>query len=73
MNGASTVLRGLCAQFSYGANIVALSEETGRNSENKPVPKAREAHFYSTMLFIPFLEKLKNFIFSVQKAFHPPC
>ncbi len=49
MNSASTVLRGLCVQFSHGANIVALPEETGRNGENKPVPKVREAHFYSTM------------------------
>lgn len=28
---------------------MALSEETQRNGENKPAPKGREAHFYSTI------------------------
>ena len=33
----------------YGANTVALSEETERNGENKPAPKGREEHCYSTV------------------------
>lgn len=28
---------------------MALPEETGRNGENKPAPKVRKAHIYSTM------------------------
>jgi len=35
----------------YGANTVALSEETESNGENKPAPKGREAHFYSIYLY----------------------
>ncbi|MCW2278375.1 hypothetical protein EDD73_11670, partial [Heliophilum fasciatum] len=33
-----------------GANIVTLSEETERNREHKPAPKAREEPIYSTTL-----------------------
>ncbi len=32
---------------------MALSEETERNGENKPVPKIRKAHFYSTIHELP--------------------
>jgi len=33
---------------------VALPEETGRNGENKPAPKVREAHFYSTLVLFTY-------------------
>ncbi len=43
-HGSVRVLRTII----YGANTVALSEETESNGENKPAPKDRKAHFYST-------------------------
>jgi len=45
----------------YGANTVALSEETERNGENKPAPKGREAYCYSTKSNAALLVKLGIF------------
>ena len=35
---------------------MALSEETESNGENKPAPKGREAHFYSTVYIMKLLD-----------------